>query len=325
MGDLINSISTSNLSRVYERLKAVDSLTINVKAGDIFGFLGPNGSGKTTTIRILCGLILPSAGKAEVAGFDIIKDSVKIRKIIGLLPESSGYYNWMSSEEYLNHFAALYKIDTQVAKKRTKDLIEKVGLANKSHVPIGYYSRGMRQRLGLARALINDPEIIFLDEPTLGLDPKGQQDVQKILFDLNRDRGITVFLSSHALNEVSSICNNIAIVNHGRLVAQGTIGELRRLVGGSRGFLVKVLNLNGAQETLSHMQYQSVVKVDSKLIHVTINEDLESANSIIESFEKSGLQIYEVIRSEMSLEEIFLKMTTDKGKSLEVGVSKNYA
>lgn len=324
MGIRANSISTSNLSKVYKKFKAVDSLTMNVEAGDIFGFLGPNGSGKTTTIRMLCGLILPSSGKAEIAGFDIIKGSIDIRRIIGLFPESSGFYNWMNAEEYLNYFAALYKIDSQIAKKRTINLLEKVGLANKSHVPIGYYSRGMRQRLGLARTLINDPQIIFLDEPTLGLDPKGQRDIQKILFDLNHDKGITIFLSSHALNEVSSLCKNVAILNRGRMVAHGTIDELRKRVKGSKGLLVTILNSSGAQEALSHMPFQVDAKVDGKLIHVIIPETFESVNEIVDKFEKNGLQIYEIIRREMNLEEIFIKLTEDKGKLLEQGVSKQH-
>lgn len=320
MGVLSPSISTSNLSKVYGRFKAVDSLTMNVESGDIFGFLGPNGSGKTTTIRMLCGLVLPSSGNAKIAGFDIIKDSIEIRKIIGLFPESSGFYNWMNAEEYLNYFAALYKTEIQIAKRRTKDLLEKVGLADKSHVPIGYYSRGMKQRLGLARTLINDPKIIFLDEPTLGLDPKGQQDIQKILFDLNHDKGITIFLSSHALNEVSALCKNIAILNRGRLVAQGTISELRKRVEGSKGLLVTVLNSNGAQEALSHLPFQVDVKTDGKLIHVIIPETFESINELVDSFEKNGLQIHEIIRREINLEEIFIKLTADTRKSLEKGV-----
>lgn len=314
------SISTSNLSKVYRKFKAVDSLTMDVKAGDIFGFLGPNGSGKTTTIRMLCGLVLPSSGKAEIAGLDIIRDSVEIRKIIGLFPESSGFYNWMSAEEYLNYFAALYKIDTQIAKKRTRDLLEKVGLADKSHVPIGYYSRGMRQRLGLARTLINDPQIIFLDEPTLGLDPKGQQDIQKILFDLNHDKGITILLSSHALNEVSSLCKNVAILNRGKLVAQGTIDELRDRVEGSKGLLVTILNSSGAQEALSNLPFQADVKSDGKLLHLTIPETFESVNKLVDSFEKNGLEIHEIIRREMNLEEIFIKLTVDARKPLEQGM-----
>lgn len=308
-----SAIITSNLTKIYGDFRAVDSLTLDVKDGDIFGFVGPNGAGKTTTIRMFCGLLSPSSGKAIVSGFDVIKDSVKIKNIIGLHPESSGFYNWMNAAEYLFHFAELYKIEAQVAKKRVKDLLEKVGLGDKSFVPIGYYSRGMRQRLGLARTLINNPKIIFLDEPTLGLDPKGQQEIRKILLDLNRDKGVTIFLCSHALSEVSSLCNRIAIINRGRLVAQGTIDELRKLVGGDlSGLVVRILNSPDAQKSISDLPFSVNVTVENKLIAVTIPEITESVNAIIQSFEKSGFQIYDIKRFEMSLEEIFFKLTGNK-------------
>jgi ABC-2 type transport system ATP-binding protein len=319
--DYKNGITTSNLTKVYRNFRAVDSLTIDVNPGDIFGFLGPNGAGKTTTIRMLCGLLSPTTGSAKVAGFDIAKDSLRIKSMIGLLPESSGFYNWMNAEEYLLYFAALYKIEPQVARKKANNLLEKVGLSSKSFAPIGYYSRGMKQRLGLARALINNPKIIFLDEPTLGLDPKGQQDIQKILLELNHEKEVTVFLSSHALSEVSALCNRIAIVNHGRLVAQGTIDELMRLATrGSSGRVlqIRILNSQSAQKDLSDVllpiQLEANTSTDNKLINVTISEknSSESANDIIDKFEKAGLQIYEVRRLDMSLEDVFFKLTEIK-------------
>lgn len=309
-----NNIATSNLNKVYRNFRAVNALTINVNSGDIFGFLGPNGAGKTTTIRMLCGLLSPSAGTAKVAGFDIVKDSIKIRKIIGLVPESSGFYNWMNAEEYLLHLAALHKIQPDLAGKRVNDLLEKVGLANKAFAPIGYYSRGMKQRLGLARALINNPKIIFLDEPTLGLDPKGQQDIQKILLELNHEKGVTIFLSSHTLSEVSSLCNRVAIVSRGRLVAQGTIDELRELAGSSRGLiLVRILNSPSAQKYLSTLPFKlESTTTENRLINITISQNSESANYIIDKFEDAGLQIYEIRRLDMSLEDVFFKLTETK-------------
>jgi ABC-2 type transport system ATP-binding protein len=316
-----NSIHTSNLTKIYKNFPAVSSLSIDVNSGDIFGFLGPNGAGKTTTIRMMCGLLSPSSGTGKVAGLDIVKDSLKIRRIIGLLPESSGFYNWMNAKEYLLYFARLYRIEPYIARKRTNDLLEKVGLAAKSFVPIGYYSRGMKQRIGLARTLINNPKIIFLDEPTLGLDPKGQQDIQKILLDLNHEKNVTVFLSSHALSEVSSLCNRIAIVNRGRLIAQGSIDELRRLVGSSSGtLLVRILNSPNAKKALSDLPLQIKINSDinnndKKLIDIYISEQVsESANKTIEIFEKAGLQIYEVRRLVMSLEDIFFKLTYTKSQ-----------
>ena len=312
-----NSIYTFNLTKTYRKFKAVDSLSISVNPGDIYGFLGPNGAGKTTTIRMLCGLLVPSSGTGKISGLDIVKDGPKIRKIIGLLPESAGFYNWMNAEEYLFYFAILYNIEPQTAKKRIKDLLEKVGLAAKSSIPIGYYSRGMKQRLGLARTLINEPKIIFLDEPTLGLDPKGQQDIQKILMDLNHENNVTIFFSSHALNEVASLCNRIAIVNKGKLVAEGSIDELRKLVGRpSEYLLIRLLNLPDTQKALSNipLQFEINSTINEKgFIDVTIlGDESQSANKVIEIFERSGLQIYEVRRFNSSLEEIFFKLTDSK-------------
>jgi ABC-2 type transport system ATP-binding protein len=312
-----NNIITSGLTKAYRNSKAVDSLTISVNPGDIFGFLGPNGAGKTTTIRMLCGLLLPTSGNAKVAGFDILKDNLKIRSVIGLLPESSGFYNWMNAEEYLLHFAGLYKIEPLLARKRANDLLEKVGLAAKAFAPIGYYSRGMKQRLGLARALINNPKVIFLDEPTLGLDPKGQQDIQKILLDLNHEREVTIFLSSHALSEVSFLCNRVAIVNHGRLVAQGTIDELRKLAAGSSSgniLEIRIMNSQSSQnelaKVLSQFEYKTSISHDNRFITISVAENsFESTNNIIEIFLKTGLGIYDIRRQDMNLEDVFFKLT----------------
>ncbi len=301
-----NGIFTSNLTKIYGNFRAVDSLTLDVKAGDIFGFVGPNGAGKTTTIRMLCGLLSPTSGLAVVDGFDVMRDSMKIRNIIGLLPESSGFYDWMNAEEYLLHFAELYKIERQLAKKTVKDLLEKVGLRDKSFVPIGYYSRGMKQRLRLARTLINSPKIIFLDEPTLGLDPKGQQEIRKILLDLNHDKGITIFLCSHTLSEVSSLCNRIAVINHGRLVAQGTIDELRKLAGEySGGLVVRVLKSQTAQKSLSNLPFRASVTIENKLINIIIPEVSESVNAIIQSLEDIFFKLTgsEILYNSLSVEQ----------------------
>jgi ABC-2 type transport system ATP-binding protein len=332
-----NGIITFGLTKAYRNFKAVDSLTISVNPGDIFGFLGPNGAGKTTTIRILCGLLLPTSGSAKVAGFDLLKDNLKIKRVIGLLPESSGFYNWMNAEEYLLHFAGLYKIEPLLARKRANDLLEKVGLATKAFAPIGYYSRGMKQRLGLARTLVNNPKVIFLDEPTLGLDPKGQQDIQKILLDLNREREVTIFLSSHALSEVSSLCNRVAIINHGRLVAQGTVDELRRLAVGMSSsnsdiLGIRILNSQSALDDLSRLlsqfEYKSSLTYDNRFINISISgNSFGSANNIVEKILKAGLPIYDIRRHDVSLEDVFFKLTeaeTMKNRNKETNVNNDY-
>jgi ABC-type multidrug transport system ATPase subunit len=319
-----NSISASNLTKVYGSSTAVDSLAIDVKSGDLFGFLGPNGAGKTTTIRMLCGLLLPTAGKAKVAGYDVINDSLKIRRIIGVIPESGSFYNYMNAEEYLLYFAALYGIKGQESKKRVEGLLEKVGLAGKSFAPIGYYSRGMKQRLSLARALINEPKILFLDEPTLGLDPKGQHDIQRILIQLNHEKGITIFLSSHALGEVSSLCNRVAIVNHGKLVAQGAIDELRQLAGESRRAIIRVLNTPEAKKALFALPYPVDADESDNLLSVIIQDPPDSVNAILSGLEKLGFQIYEIRRLDISLEEIFLKLTGKIEGGLQVQLHRSH-
>lgn len=283
----------------------MNSLTISVNAGEIFGFLGPNGAGKTTTIRMLCGLIRPTSGQADVAGYDISTDSLKIRKIVGLLPESSGFYNWMTPREYLLYFAALYDMENTVAKRRVGELLERFGLADRSSVPLGYYSRGMKQKVGLARALINEPRILFLDEPTLGLDPRGQQEIRKIILELH-EKGVTVFLSSHALSEVSSICERFAIVNKGRLVAEGTLGELREHAGDKGTILIRVPNSDRIEQQLSHLPFEVDVNPKGDYLDVTVPA---SAIDFIHAFQKAGVEIYEIHRNEMTLEQVFFNLT----------------
>jgi ABC-2 type transport system ATP-binding protein len=219
----LNILFAKNLNKSFGSTHAVDNLTLEVVRGEFVGFLGPNGAGKTTTIRMLSGVIPPDSGQITISGLPI-RNKIGIAKIIGVMPERRGFYDWMTGEEYLTFFAKLYSI----AKTETlvTRLLEQVQLADRRHSKVGVYSRGMRQRLALARALINDPQILFLDEPTLGLDPRGQEDIQGLLHNLNL-QGVTIFYSSHLLHEVSALCTRIAIINHGRLMALGTITDLQ--------------------------------------------------------------------------------------------------
>jgi ABC-2 type transport system ATP-binding protein len=208
-------ISIKNVSKSYGLVKAVDNLSLSVNKGEFFGFLGPNGAGKTTTIRMITGIIKPDIGKIKVA-----------RLSCGVVPESRGFYDWMTGEEYLSFFAGLYSMPKSAAQDKVKNLLEMVDLAKNKNKKVGSYSRGMKQRLGLARALINDPKILLLDEPTLGLDPQGQEDIKNLLKNLNSTRA-TIFYSSHLLLEIENLCSRVAIINQGKLIAQGTISELK--------------------------------------------------------------------------------------------------
>jgi ABC-2 type transport system ATP-binding protein len=215
-------ISIKNISKSYGLAKAVDNLTLSVNKGEFFGFLGPNGAGKTTTIRMITGIIEPNNGNIEVAGLSR-KERLKINKLIGVVPESRGFYDWMTGQEYLSFFAGIYQVsDKEIISK----LMEEVDLSKNKNKKISAYSRGMKQRLGLARALINNPELLILDEPTLGLDPQGQEDIKNLLKKLN-EAGTTIFYSSHLLPEVENLCSRVAIINEGKLMAQGTIPELK--------------------------------------------------------------------------------------------------
>ncbi len=218
-------IVTENLSKSYGNQKAVDGLNLHVRRGEFFGFLGPNGAGKTTTIRMITGILQPDQGMVTIDSHPST-DKRSVAKIIGVVPESRGFYDWMTAIEYLGFFANLYGITKEEKGEWIGSLLAEVNLIKRKNSKIGTYSRGMRQRLGLARALINNPRVLFLDEPTLGLDPQGQEDIQLLLKRLNA-KGVTVFLSSHLLNEVSNLCSRIGIINNGILIAEGTVDELR--------------------------------------------------------------------------------------------------
>lgn len=219
-------ISITSLSKSYGTTKAVDNLNLSINEGEFFGFIGPNGAGKTTTIRMITGILKPDSGNITIAGLSKLERQ-KIASVLGVVPESRGFYDWMTAIEYLSFFANLYGIAKDHASEKITHLLSQVDLTDSKRKRIGAYSRGMKQRLGLARALINDPQILILDEPTLGLDPQGQEDIQHLLKELNRN-GVTIFYSSHLLHEVSNTCSLIAIINRGRLVAQGTVQELMR-------------------------------------------------------------------------------------------------
>jgi ABC-type multidrug transport system ATPase subunit len=214
-------IQTKELTMEYENgFVAVNQLNLHVKKGDVYGFLGPNGAGKTTTIRMLNGLLKPTKGDVLIQGKSVTHNENEIRKMIGVLPESHGYYNWMSGAEYLLFFAQLYGVSKAEQKERVNQVLELVGMKSKAHLLIGQYSRGMKQRIGIAKTIVHNPTLIFLDEPTLGLDPQGQRDIQTILNNLNKEHDVTIFITSHLLKEISEICNRVAIVKEGKLLEE---------------------------------------------------------------------------------------------------------
>jgi ABC-2 type transport system ATP-binding protein len=233
------TVEATGLTKRFGARTAVSELSFSVRAGEVVGLLGPNGSGKTTTIRMLTTLLPSTAGRFSVAG---IPDSrpVEIRARVGVLPESAGYPGHQTGREYLRYHARLYGAGTAEAGVIADRLLADMGLADRATTRVSTYSRGMRQRLGIARALVNDPTVVFLDEPTLGLDPAGQRHVLRIVRDVAARRGASVVLSTHSLSDVEAVCDNVLILKQGRLRSAGTVADIARTVPARFGGLLQV-------------------------------------------------------------------------------------
>ena len=235
----MTAVEARGIARRYRSLVAVHDLTFSVEAGEIVGVVGPNGAGKTTAIRVLTTILEPTRGTFSVAGMPATKPS-EIRRRIGVLPESSGYPERQTGREFLRYHARLFGQSRPSAKARANELLEEVGLDERGGSLISSYSRGMRQRLGIARALVNEPRVLFLDEPTLGLDPAGQRQILSMIRQVSGERGSTVLLSTHLLAEVEEICSRVLILNRGRLVADGTVAQVARQAGAPRSARLRV-------------------------------------------------------------------------------------
>lgn len=221
-------IETENLTKTYNGQVAVDHLSFRVYEGEIFGFLGPNGAGKTTTLLMLLGLTEPTSGKARVAGIDPTREPVKVKRLIGYLQENMGFYGDLNARQMLQFIAELNEIPEKQAEERIDQALEIVGLRHEAEKKIHAYSRGMRQRLGIAEILIKEPKVAFLDEPTLGLDPEATNRMTDLIQQLCREKQMTILLSSHLLYQAQKICHRVGIMINGRMVAQGPMEQLAK-------------------------------------------------------------------------------------------------
>ena len=221
-------IETTDLTKRYGHQTAVDSLTFKVKEGEVFGFLGPNGAGKTTTLLMLLGLSRPSEGSAQICGLDPERNAREVKRIVGYLPENVGFYEDLDAVQSLEYIADLNGLNGDQFRDEILDALKEVGLSEDLEKKLGAYSRGMKQRLGIAEVLIKEPKVMFLDEPTLGLDPDGALKMIELIRSLNRDKNITVLLSSHHLHQVQKISNRVGIMIRGKMVAEGSIDDLAK-------------------------------------------------------------------------------------------------
>src|SRR5467141_2759350 len=235
----IPAVQTQGLTRMYGPMTALSGMDLTVNKGDLFGFIGSNGAGKTTTLRILSTFLAPSAGTAQILGHDVVRQADQVRHVIGYMPDFFGVYKDMEVTEYLDFFGACYKIPTAQREKTVNDVLELVGLSEKKGALIGALSRGMQQRLGLARVLIHDPQLLLLDEPASGLDPRARIEMMAILQELQR-LGKTIIISSHILSELQTLCNRVAIIEKGKLIYSGPVQGVRDQMSSGRIVWVRV-------------------------------------------------------------------------------------
>src|SRR5258708_30255757 len=235
----IHAVQTFGLTRMYGNIAALSGLDLTVNKGDLFGFIGSNGAGKTTTLRILATFLTPSGGSAKVLGTDVVREADAVRHVIGYMPDFFGVYKDMEVTEYLDFFGACYKIPTVQREKTVNDVLELVGLTEKKGALIGALSRGMQQRLGLARVLIHDPHLLLLDEPASGLDPRARIYMMSILQELQK-MGKTIIISSHILSELQTLCNRVAIIEKGKLIYSGPVQGVRDQMSTGRIVWVRV-------------------------------------------------------------------------------------
>jgi ABC-2 type transport system ATP-binding protein len=301
-------IQTSGLTKIYGEVTAVDQLNLEVNEGEIFGFLGPNGSGKTTTILMLMGLTTPTSGTGRVGGYDIIKNSRDVRRIAGCLPEAAGYYEDLTAKENLDYFGQLADLPRVKREKRVNELLEFVGLGKWRDVKVEKFSRGMKQRLGIAQALIKDPKIIFLDEPTIGLDPQGTKEVRDLILRLNREQKLTVFLSSHLLHEVQRTCSRVGIIRQGKLIATDTIENLSRGIAKEEGYCVEFELDKVTRRLIEEIKtVKGVTSVEEEGGKLLVYMERDNRADVSRAITKYGATILLMKPREYTLEEIFLR------------------
>ncbi|HOM70844.1 MAG TPA: ABC transporter ATP-binding protein, partial [Armatimonadota bacterium] len=261
-------VEISNLKKRYGRLWAVDGLDLTVERGDVFGFLGPNGAGKSTTIRMMLGLVRPTNGSVRVFEHNVWHERTRALTRVGALVESPGLYKYLTGRQNLWHFASL----AGLAKKEAVDLaLEKVGLSDRADDKVKGYSHGMRQRLGIAQAIVGEPELVILDEPTNGLDPQGMKEVRELIQKLAAEHQMTIFLSSHLLHEVEQVCSKIAVIHQGKQVAGGSVSELLSNCGQVRIAVNKPVE---AANTLDGLDSTKVIEVGPDWIKVQVKDNL---------------------------------------------------
>lgn len=313
----MTAIKTEDLSKRYGHVVALDALSLEVPDNVVFGFLGPNGAGKTTTVRLLTGLARPSAGKAWVAGETVGQDNLRLRAMCGLLPDVPAFYAWMSGRDLLRFTGELYSLPSREIRRRVDELLELVELKRAARRRIGGYSRGMRQRLGIAQALMNSPRVLFMDEPTSALDPMGRREVLALIHSLRETS--TIFMSTHILSDVERVCDLVGIIDKGRLLTVSTVDALRRKYARSVFDMEFLEEASSFVESLKTIEWlaepQLLVENGAAVVRVRAVDVEHARRELPRLVSESGLTLCRYEMSMPNLEEIFMEVVGEGGST----------
>jgi ABC-2 type transport system ATP-binding protein len=303
-------IETEDLTRKFGEVTAVDGLTLRIEKGEVFGLLGPNGAGKTTTVRMLCCLISKTSGVAKIGGYDVGNqaDSLKIRKLIGLVPDSVGLYEGLTAYDNLDFYGKLYDCAEAQRKENIQRFLTMLGLWEKKDVAAGTFSKGMKQKLAIARALIHDPQVLFMDEPTANLDPESAKTVRDFILDLKKERR-TIFLNTHNLDEAQRICDRIGILNT-KLMAIGTPEELERSVSGRKTVIQLAQASDAILAALKKVPVGNMV-VDGNTLTIDVADPEKENVSMVDAIVRAGGHVQSVTVVGSTLEDAYLKLVRE--------------
>ena len=298
-----------NLEKSYGKFKALNGLNLEIKKGEIFGFIGPNGAGKSTTMKIVAGLLSPDSGEVYVDGIDAIKNNKALKDKIGYMPDFFGVYDNLKAIEYLEFYASIYGIVGEKARTLGMELLELVNLQDKYDSNVDGLSRGMKQRLCLARCLVHNPEILLLDEPASGMDPRARFEMKGILKNL-KEMGKTIIVSSHILPELGEICTNIGIIKNGVIVSQGTVDEIMRQAAGISPFVITVMdNPEKAIEVLREIPEVNEISLDENKITASVSGGDKEGREVLKALVLRDIPVIGFTRAVGNLEDVFIQIT----------------
>jgi ABC-2 type transport system ATP-binding protein len=305
-------IEVKNLTKTFNKFVAVDDISFDVKKGEIFGLLGPNGAGKSTTIRMLSTLARPTKGTATIGGYDIVKNDNDVRGLIGIVSEKMMMYNRLTARENLWFFGSLFNMPKDVLEKRIDELLELVQLSKWKNSQVGTFSTGMRQRMNVIRALLNLPQMLFLDEPTLGLDPQSTVEIREFIKKINRENSTTILITTHMMSEADLLCDRIGIMDHGKIVALDTSTNLKKLISGANTTILKLEIANLTPELITTIRSLKCVETVSQdnSTHVKVHAHGDEAfDTIIDAIRAKKAKIDSIENLQPTLEDVFLHIT----------------